>query len=70
MANCFEQTGQVDPITTMDPLEMISDWSIEGSNMGSVFTSGISSFGRSISIKGGFSFVKVSDWTTEEVFCH
>ena len=61
MANCFKQTGQVDPITITDPLELISDWSIEWSKMGSVFTSGITSMGRSISIKGGLSFAKVSD---------
>ena len=53
VANCFEHTGQVDPITTTDGLELISDRSNEGSKLGSVFTSGITSTGRSISITGG-----------------
>ena len=70
VANCFEQTGQVGPTTITDPLELISDWSIEGSKIGSVFTSGITSIGRSTSTNGELSLVNVSDWTAEELFCH
>ena len=52
VANCFEQTGQVDPITVTVSLQLDSNVSIDKPESGSVFTSGIISIGRSISTNG------------------
>ena len=71
VANCFEQTGQVDPITVTVSLQLDSNVSIDKPESGSVFTSGIISIGRSISINGDeFSLGNGFDWITGELFCH
>ena len=43
VANCFEQTGHVEPLTKTGSFELTSDWSIDKSDPGSVFTSGMTS---------------------------